>query len=162
MLSWGMPPSIRLAGLRSRCTHDILFLLRGTHRTASGSSLAVSPLPRQRAPSDSRACDGSSTGYEWCRQWDAPGSAAGGMLGQRGTRSQQKTKGHERKPGTAEGGAALPGVQVLHAPRAVQRHLRRPPQPGVRRLPAADPPVQATRAESRPACRAPACSGNPR
>ena len=28
MLSWGMPPSMRLAGFRSRCTHDILFLLR--------------------------------------------------------------------------------------------------------------------------------------
>ena len=26
--SCGMPPSIRLAGLRSRCTHDILFLLQ--------------------------------------------------------------------------------------------------------------------------------------
>ena len=26
--SWGMPPSIRLAGFRSRCTQDILFLLQ--------------------------------------------------------------------------------------------------------------------------------------
>ena len=29
--SWGMPPSIRFAGLRSRCTCGILFLLRGRH-----------------------------------------------------------------------------------------------------------------------------------
>ena len=40
-------------------------------------------------------------------------------------------------------GAHFPGVQVLHAPCAVQRHLRRPPQPRVRRLPAAYAPVQA-------------------
>ena len=28
MESWGIPPSIRFAGFRSRCTHDILFLLQ--------------------------------------------------------------------------------------------------------------------------------------